>query len=745
VGVIVAKLLSKLSLKYQIFAIVGLAVVIFALVGALTLFSNAIQLRHSAEAEHFTHIERQADALAFALLDARRREKDFLARRTESEVEKHAAIIAEARQILGDLAQVQSYAQGERIASTLQTYADTFAQVVAAQKRIGYNEKEGALGNLRESVHAVEQLLKDHDEPRLAVLMLMMRRHEKDFLARRDVKYQADMDKRATEFTTRLATSSIPAAVQTDISEKMRIYHRDFKAVVQGTMELANHVETLSKLYAQMEPDIEGLRNDARHQAAQSRHASEAAASFGQWSILLAILIGGGAIAILGAIIARGIYAPLREMTKAMEALAKGSLDLMVPSQVRQDEVGAMGRALQVFKDNAVVTRQLQQQQDHLRQQSEQTKMSALNNMAETVERESRLAVERVAERTRTMADNAHNMSLSAQKVGSDAQGVAAAADQALANAQTVAAASEQLSASIAEISRQVSTATEVTHEAVQSARQAQDIITRLSQAVGHIDEVSALIGEIAGQTNLLALNATIEAARAGEAGKGFAVVAGEVKSLASQTARATGEISSQVAAIQQTTRHAVEAVEQIGAAIDKVEHISAAIAVAIEQQGAATGEIARNVSQTSEAANEVSRRIADVSDEARSTGSQAGEVNGVCVEVSHSIQMLRDTLIKVVRTSTREVDRRATARYSAQIPLKIQARGKSFDAVTQEYSSNGATIRLDGVHDLTSGIQVGITMEGLSQTIDAEIVAVQDGVLHVHFHSPVIALAKAG
>ncbi|MBR9970669.1 methyl-accepting chemotaxis protein [Magnetospirillum sulfuroxidans] len=730
-------LLSRLSLKRQISAIIALAGIVFALVGGVSVLSSLRQDRHDRDFLGYVELERITSVLAFDLLDARRREKDFLARRSDVEVDKHAAALADARLQLDKLARLHEGPQIAKIGDHLTAYADIFAKVVAAQRLIGYSEKDGALGDLRNSVHAVEQLLKDHDAPRLAVLMLMMRRHEKDFLARRDPKYQDDMSKRAAEFAALLAQSAMPAAVQDDITAKMRAYHQDFAAVVTATMALGAHTDGLARIYAAIEPDIDSLRLVSRVEATKAQTAREDVARFGQRASLSAILIGGALIAVLGSAIARGIYLPLQRMTAAMEQLAAGSMQIEIPSGQRRDEVGAMAKALQVFKDNAAAAQSLRHRQEQMRTEGEQAKLAALTTMAETVERESRLAVDRVAERTRSMAGNAEAMAHSADLVGSNAQGVAAAADQALANAQTVAAASEQLSASIAEIAQQVSSATQVTHDAVQSASQAQETIARLSDAVGRIDEITVLISEIASQTNLLALNATIEAARAGEAGKGFAVVAGEVKSLASQTARATGEISTQIAAIQSTTRHAVEAVGQIASNIDAVESIASAIAAAIEEQGAATGEIARNVAQTSDAATEVSARIADVSDEAQSTGQQAAQVSAISAEVADAIQNLRDTLIRVVRTSTREVDRRQDQRFSLNRAARLIIDGQALDGQTVDCGKNGATLAIDGGLELNGGSQAMVSIDGIGKDIAVEIVAAAGGQAHLHFLRP--------
>ena len=416
---------SRLSLKYQISAIVALAGIVFLLVAALTQISAARQEGFDQVSQVHGKTEQVVATLAFDLLNARRHEKDFLARRTDAELAKHAAAVADARDQLGLLAQLRAGEESGRIGGVLERYADMFGQLARAQQLIGYSEKDGALGNLRASVHAVEQLLKDHDEPRLAVLMLMMRRHEKDFLARRDVKYQAEMGERAKEFAALLAQSPMPDAVKDDITAKMGTYHHDFNAVVGATMELERLTKELSALYAGIEPDLDALRVRSREQAGLAQASRDQAARFGRLASLAAMLVGGILMAGTGLAIARHIYQPLRAMGAAMGRLAAGELDVDIPSRERQDEVGAMAQALQVFKDNAAAAARMREHQDRIRAEAEAAKLAALTAMAETVERESRLAVDQVAERTRAMAEGAERLAHSAASVGGDAQGVA--------------------------------------------------------------------------------------------------------------------------------------------------------------------------------------------------------------------------------------------------------------------------------------------------------------------------------
>ena len=235
--------------------------------------------------------------------------------------------------------------------------------------------------------------------------------------------------------------------------------------------------------------------------------------------------------------------------------------------------------------------------------------------------------VEVVASASTEIESNAQLMSATAEQTSRQSSAVAAASEEATSNVQTVASAAEEMSSSIDEISRQVAQSAEIAGSAVEEANKTNATIQGLAEAAQKIGEVVDLINDIAGQTNLLALNATIEAARAGEAGKGFAVVASEVKSLATQTAKATEEIANQIGAMQSVTSESVEAIKGIGTTIERINEIATTIASAVEEQGAATQEIARNVQQAAQGTQEVSSNISEVTKGVSETGQASGQV----------------------------------------------------------------------------------------------------------------------
>jgi methyl-accepting chemotaxis protein len=356
----------------------------------------------------------------------------------------------------------------------------------------------------------------------------------------------------------------------------------------------------------------------------------------------LGIAIVAGSIAW---IIGRSISWPLNQLGARMQALANGSLDGQIPGLGRGDEVGAMAATVQIFKDNALRIRGLEQAEAQTQARAAAERRAAMEGIASDFERSVNGIVRSVSSAAAGMQTTAQSMTATASDASARAATVSAASDSASTNVGTVAAAAEELSSSVTEISRQVTRSSEIANKAVSDAERTNATVQVLSTGAEKIGEVVKLIHSIAAQTNLLALNATIEAARAGESGRGFAVVASEVKALANQTAKATEEISAQVAAMQASTSDAVSAINGITQTIAQMSEITVSISTSIEQQGEATREIARNIQQVAAGSSEISAHIGGVTTAAAATGSAATDVLSNARELDNQSGMLRNAV----------------------------------------------------------------------------------------------------
>ena len=378
-------------------------------------------------------------------------------------------------------------------------------------------------------------------------------------------------------------------------------------------------------------------------QAAMSRHANELSAK-AMWQIAQA-----GIITLLGLLMAlAGIWVamarvsrPLNHITHAMSSIAAGDKSTEVPFLERSDEVGAMAKALDVFKRAAIEKDRLEEEQAALTmaEKSRQKRMEETIRLFDGQMQDVLHAVSNAATELQTTAEG---MSSAAEETSRQATSVAAASEEASVNVQTVAAAAEELAASVQEVGSQASQSSHIAQNAVKQVAETDGKIDGLSDAVTKIGEVARLINDIASQTNLLALNATIEAARAGEAGKGFAVVASEVKNLASQTAKATEEITSQIAMVQTATADVIQAITTVRNSIAETNTVAASIAAAVEEQSATTKEIAANTNQAANGTSEVSRNIGGMTVVASQAGAAANQVLSSASGLSQQAETLR-------------------------------------------------------------------------------------------------------
>ena len=624
----------SIRLTHKIMAIGAAGLVGLLACGAIYYAGSRSQDASRAVANNARAIFDLNKQISIEMLEARRSEKNFQQRRSESYAKAHAELVVV---IDRDFERLQALMRAGGMADLLdkatrahdgfKAYVADFNATVAAETRLGLNETLGLTGSLSTAVHDVEAKVKQVDDPRLMSWMLMMRRNEKDFMLRRDPKYIAELKKSAAEFASALSFVAIPSDTMDDINGKFDAYQKDFMAWAETARQIAIYDDGMMKTFRALEPLMVEVV-DGVERVRQQADAAEAATreQTGMWMLgafVLAVLFVLG----LSFVIGRSISTALTGMIGAMTRLAGGDVRIAIPGLGRSDEIGEMAGAVEIFKTNKIEADRLRAEQFEAEQLQGARRKADMHKLADAFEGAVGEIVETVSSSATELEASADTLTRSAERSQELATAVAMASEEASTNVQSVSSASEEMTSSINEISRQVQESARVASEAVSQAQTTNHRVSELSKAAARIGDVVELINTIAGQTNLLALNATIEAARAGEAGRGFAVVASEVKALAEQTAKATGEISQQISGIQAATQDSVLAIKEIGDTIGRMSEISSTIAAAVEEQGAATQEISRNIQNAAQGTVQVSGNIAEVQRGAGETGAASAQV----------------------------------------------------------------------------------------------------------------------
>ena len=619
-------------------------------VGAIYLAGLRFELQSQRAADEFGALAHLTAKVSEGLLQGRELATEFLQKPNEKKIAAHTEVVTAATAYLGDIERLAGalpesdpIRKATSFRAVVNGYTTRFSNVVSAQKLIGFSENDGLQGKLRAAVHTVESQLKKFDQPRLAVLMLMMRRHEKDFMLRGDEKYGDELRKRVDEFSVELAKADLPSAEKVEITKLIDIYKMSFMAYMAGQSTLIEEAADLAQIYDRLRPSLIAVRNAADERLKMVKADLDSVRNYVFWSICGTILM----VAVMALLFGRWLSTPLVKMASAMENLAQGDLDSRLEPFDRRDEIGTISRALGIFHEKLLDNRRLTLEQAEAQSRADVDRRGAMLEVADRFEQAIGRIVRTVSTASAEIEVAAGSLSKTAETTQHLSATGAAASQQSSANVQSVAAATEQMVASVTEISRQVKESQKVADAAVHQAEQTNERIADLSQSAGRIGEVVKMISAVAEQTNLLALNATIEAARAGEAGRGFAVVASEVKALASQTAKATEEISTQIAQMQGATQLSVSAINEISGTIARISEISSVIAATVEEQGAATQDIARNVQQAATGATEVTGSISAVSQATADTGSAATQVHASARALSSESSHLQSEVEK--------------------------------------------------------------------------------------------------
>ncbi|MET4037730.1 MULTISPECIES: methyl-accepting chemotaxis protein [unclassified Bradyrhizobium] len=570
-------------------------------------------------------------SLSQSFLESRQIASDFLRKPSEVSIKKYAD---NYEQQLADLSRVEVFVTGlpeddplkqaTSLRPVIGLYATRFHNLVAAQRNLGFNEEDGFQGKLRKAVHTVEQRLAELNQPRLTILMLMIRRHEKDFMLRGEDKYGDQLADREVEFETALAQGGLPAELKSQILELIRAYKSSFTSFMVTQQALSDQVDDLAQIYDRIRPALVKIMAaaDARSRAAEMR-AEEIRRKL-IWVIGLATMVVG----LLALLFGQRIAKTVASMTAAMRQLGDGRFDVVLPGLGRKDELGEMAEAVEMFK-----LRAREKAQAELDAKAEQDRTAAEQRKADIARLagEFEAAVGKVID---TVSSASTKLEVSARSLTSSADHsrklsieVASSSEDASENVQRVAAATGEMAATIADMGRRVEEVANMAREAVRKAELSDQRMVNLTAAAERIGSVVQLIAAIARQTNLLALNATIEAARAGDRGRGFAVVAQEVKSLATQTAHATVEISEHIGGIQAATTESVGALTEIGVIIGRISEIAMTVVETIGEQEATSKSIAFNLQEAAARTTQVAASAGEVTNRAKETGGASMQV----------------------------------------------------------------------------------------------------------------------
>lgn len=664
--VLLANLMRTRSINFRIGVLLAVSLLGLSAIATTHFLGDAAQHRATKLQMEAGHLITQVSEIRAALMQMDEKQKEFQLTTNKHAVEiahKDANFVVKTLKELNyEIADDSMKMAATALGNQIPTYINTLDTMVAERDEIGNSPEKGLRGELRAAIHTVEKLLLDPnfgqgttlDADKVMIKVLMMRRHEKDFMMRSSEKYIHRLEKRAKETQALLEASTLSPAHLQNALVALKTYEAKFLRYSLAHTKLKSIEASMSTIFSQIEPQTDLLSEHGHEIDEYAIEAEHAARSTTQTIMVSAIVVIFLLVAIANLTMAVSISQPIGHLTTAMRTIAGGAFETPVPGLTRGDEIGVMANALETFRQTAINGKALIEAQRE--EEGYKTRRAHHIEKASIIfEKNIETVIKGLTDSASTMSQSTTELSAVTKETVKRSTEVTDAVHTSSSNVTAVASATEELSTSVSEIQRQIIHTRDVSQKAKVQTKQSEETVGRLAHAASQINDVVTLINDIANQTNLLALNATIEAARAGEAGKGFAVVANEVKALAGQTANATDEIVKQIQTMQNVTEETVSAISEITTIMESIGEGTAEVASAIEEQTTATQEISQNVQGVSENVNIISNNMEEVNKANEKTSDTSTLVSEAAFNLTGQSNSLRsevDVFLKALKTA---------------------------------------------------------------------------------------------